>query len=218
MASRNRNNPLAMAVLICLSERPMHPYEVATTLRQRQKHESVRLNYGSLYAVVASLEKRGLIVPQETKRSGRLPERTVYHLTEAGLIEAHDWLTDLISTPVKDFTSFEAALSFLPALPSADVVDLLHERAMRLEAELAQAAALKELIEKQRLPRLFWVEEEFRTVLREAELDYVRKLARDIEGGTLEGLEWWDEIHRTGAEPVWDTPPLGAGSEDVTDA
>ena len=57
--ARNRNNPLALAVLICLYERPMHPYEVATTLRQRQKHESVRLNYGSLYAVVASLEKRG---------------------------------------------------------------------------------------------------------------------------------------------------------------
>jgi len=66
VAVRNRSNPLALAVLICLSERPMHPYEVATTLRQRQKHESVRLNYGSLYAVVASLEKRGLIVPQAT--------------------------------------------------------------------------------------------------------------------------------------------------------
>ena len=117
MAARNRNNPLALAVLICLSERPMHPYEVATTLRQRQKHESVRLNYGSLYAVVASLEKRGLIAPQETERAGRLPERTVYRLTDAGLIEAHDWLTDLISTPVKEYPSFEAALSFLPALP-----------------------------------------------------------------------------------------------------
>ena len=39
----------------------MHPYEVATTLRHRQKHESIRLNYGSLYAVVESLEGRGLI-------------------------------------------------------------------------------------------------------------------------------------------------------------
>ena len=82
MARRNRSNPLALAVLICLCERPMHPYEVATTLRQRQKHESVRLNYGSLYAVVASLEKRGLIAPRGRERSGRLPERTVYCLTE----------------------------------------------------------------------------------------------------------------------------------------
>jgi len=217
VAARNRNNPLALAVLICLSERPMHPYEVATTLRQRQKHESVRLNYGSLYAVVASLEKRGLIVPRETKRAGRLPERTVYDLTDAGRIEAHDWLTDLLSTPVKDFTSFEAALSFLPALPPDDVVDLLNERARRLEAELAQAAALQALVAEHRLPRLFWVEEEFRTVLREAELGYVRRLAREVADGTLEGIDWWVEIHRTGAEPVWNPPPLGSGPEETID-
>jgi DNA-binding PadR family transcriptional regulator len=210
VAGRNRSNPLALAVLICLYERPMHPYEVATTLRQRNKHESVKLNYGSLYAVVASLEKRGLIAPQETQRSGRLPERTVYDLTEAGRIETHDWLTDLISTPVKDYPSFEAALSFLPALPPADVVGLFHERAQRLEFELAQAQASRELIEKQHLPRLFWVEDEFRDLLRRTELEYVRRLAREIESGTLEGLDWWSAIHRTdGDDPGWVPPALG---------
>src|SRR5579862_9883199 len=106
-----RANPLALAVLVCLYERPMHPYEVAATLRQRQKHESVRLNYGSLYAVVDSLEKRGLIAAEGTERSGRLPERTIYGLTDPGRIEMHDWLTDLISTPVNDYPEFEAALS-----------------------------------------------------------------------------------------------------------
>src|SRR5271170_4589320 len=147
--AHSRSNPLALAVLICLAERPMHPYEVATTLRQRNKHESVRLNYGSLYAVVASLEKRGLIAPQETRRAGRLPERTVYRLTDSGRIETHDWLTDLISTPVNDYPSFEAALSFLPALPPDDVAGLLRERASHLELEIAQFHASRELAEKQ---------------------------------------------------------------------
>jgi DNA-binding PadR family transcriptional regulator len=213
MATRNRSNPLALAVLISLYERPMHPYEVATTLRQRHKHESVRLNYGSLYAVVASLEKRGLITPQETRRAGRLPERTVYDLTEAGKIEMHDWLTDLISTPVKDYPGFEAALSFLPALPPEDVVELLKERAEHLELELAQANASRELIEKQRLPRLFWVEDEFRTVLREAEFAYVRTLISAIETGTLDGIDWWRAVHATSGVPEWAPAPIGPGSE-----
>ena len=147
MSARARGNPLALAVLICLYERPMHPYEVATTLRQRHKHESVRLNYGSLYAVVASLEKRGLIEPVETMREGRLPERTVYSLTESGKIETHDWMTELVSTPVKDYPAFEAALSFLPSLPPVDVIALLHERAETLSGgqkrlvEFARVAA-----------------------------------------------------------------------------
>ncbi len=215
MAARNRNNPLALAVLICLSERPMHPYEVATTLRQRQKHESVRLNYGSLYAVVASLEKRGLITPEETERAGRLPERTVYRVTDAGLIEAHDWLTDLISTPVKDYPSFEAALSFLPALPPEQVVELLRERAQRLELELAQAYAFREVAEKHGLPRLFWVEAEFRDILLEAELAYVLRLAGEIVDGTLEGIDWWNTIHASDGElvqPAWNPLQIGDGA------
>jgi DNA-binding PadR family transcriptional regulator len=193
--ARYRSNPLALAVLVCLAERPMHPYEVATTLRQRQKHESVRLNYGSLYGVVESLERRGLIEAQETRREGRLPERTVYRLTDAGSIELHDWLTDIISTPMPDYPAFQAALSFLPALPPADVAGLLRERTSRLEAELTAAAATRELMHKHGLPRVVWVEAEFATVLREAELGYVRGLIRDIESGALDGLEWWQAIH-----------------------
>ena len=213
MPAKNRSNPLALAVLVCLAEQPRHPYEVATTLRQRQKHQSVRLNYGSLYGVVESLERRGLIEAQETRRSGRLPERTVYRLTEAGRIEVHDWLTELLSTPVKEYPAFQAALSFLPALPPGDVATLLAERAQHLQEELAQAAATRELAQKAGLPRLFWVEGEFDMVLREAELGYVRQLAADISSGALDGTAWWHEMHtRTDDDPV--PPPFGRGEAD----
>jgi DNA-binding PadR family transcriptional regulator len=217
MASRNRSNPLALAVLICLYERPMHPYEVATTLRQRNKHESVRLNYGSLYAVVASLEKRGLIAAQETMRAGRLPERTVYALTDNGRIETHDWLTYLISTPVKDYPAFEAALSFLPALPPDDVAALLAERAQALEVEMARAHASRQFVEKAGLPRLFWVEDEFRNMLRETELTYIRRLIADIESGSLEGLDWWRAVHETIGDPQLAPAPLGDGRPESED-
>ncbi len=201
MGPRNRTNPLALAVLLCLYERPMHPYEVATTLRQRNKHESVRLNYGSLYAVVSSLERRGLIAPVETAREGRLPERTVYELTDAGRVEAHDWLTDLVATPVKEYPAFEAALSFLPALPPDDVVGLLRERALRLQTLIAQSQASQEVADKIGLPKIFSVEDRFRIALLEAEHDFVRRLAADIESEALEGVDWWRQVHQSGIEP-----------------
>jgi DNA-binding PadR family transcriptional regulator len=212
---KNRANPLALAVLVVLAERPSHPYEIATTLRQRQKHETVRLNYGSLYGVVESLERRGLIEAQETKRSGRLPERTIYRLTDSGLIELHDWLTDLLSTPVKEYPAFQAALSFLPAVPPDDAVALLTERAHRLQAELAQAAATRELAHKAGLPRLFWVEAEYYMVLLEAELGYVRQLAADIKSGALDGAQWWQELHSSSGGPV-EPPPLHDPSDEGT--
>lgn len=202
MAPGKRSNPLALAVLVCLAERPMHPYEVAQTLRTQHKDDSVRLNYGSLYAVVEALARRGLIEAAETERSGRLPERTVYRVTGAGLHEMHDWLAELLTVPAKEYPAFEAALSFLPALPPDEAVSLLHERIERLEAELAGAGALRELVEKARLPRLFWVEAEYAVALRRAELDFARDLVADIEAGTLDGTAWWREIHDHPERPV----------------
>ncbi|QUQ64807.1 PadR family transcriptional regulator [Kutzneria sp. CA-103260] len=191
MPSRQRSNPLALAALTCLAERPMHPYEVATTLRQRNKHESVRLNYGSLYAVFTSLERRGLIAAAGVSREGRLPERTSYELTEAGRVEIHEWLAELVGTPVKEYPDFEAALALLAGLPPDTALDLLRERIGRLEVRIAQAHAAREVLQKQQVPRLFWVEHEFHTTLLDAELSYVRRLAGDIESGALEGLQWW---------------------------
>ena len=174
----------------------MHPYEVSTTLRRAQKPESVRLNYGSLYAVVSSLEKRGLIAAESTHREGRLPERTVYTLTDAGRIELQDWLAELISTPVRDYTAFEAGLSFLPALSPEEALALLKERIARLEGELARRpAAMEETAAEQRIPRLFLVEHEYRIALRRAELDYVHELVEAIESGSLDGVLWWHSIH-----------------------
>jgi DNA-binding PadR family transcriptional regulator len=200
--SRNRSNPLALAVLYCLLERPMHPYQVATTLRQRLMERSVRLNYGALYAVVESLRKRGLIEPVQTERPGRLPERTIYQLTGAGRTEVSDWLADLISTPATEYPQFAAALSFLPALPAQQVADLLKQRLQQLDIEDAQAAATRELVHKRGLPRLFQVEEEYRDRLRAAEIDYVRSLVRDIESGTLDGADWWRQVHERGFDQV----------------
>src|SRR3954452_13305451 len=136
MTRRRVSNPLALAVLSCLSERPMHPYEISTTLRSRGKEDSIKLNYGSLYSVVESLQKHGLIAPRETTRAGRRPERTVYEITDAGTAEFEDWLAELLSTPVREFTSLEAGLSLLPGLPPDEVLRLLDKRCDNLRIEL----------------------------------------------------------------------------------
>jgi DNA-binding PadR family transcriptional regulator len=169
----------------------MHPYEVAQTLRSRHKHESVRLNYGSLYSVVDSLERRGLIAAREPEREGRRPERTVYELTDAGGLEIIHWLSDLVAAPVKEYLQFEAALSFLPALPPDDVVSLLHERADALDVQVAAMRAARQVAADHGVARLFLLEDEYQQRLLEAELDWVRLLVKDIEGGALDGLEQW---------------------------
>jgi DNA-binding PadR family transcriptional regulator len=210
MAPNNRSNPLALAVLSCLYERPMHPYEVAQTLRHRAKHESIKLNYGSLYNVVEGLEKRGFIRVTETVREGRRPERTIYEVTETGSREFIDWLSALITTPVKEYLQFEAALSLLPALPPGEAAALLRERINELEHRLNFSKLTMDNMRKAGLPRLFGVENEYVEALMQAELDYVRNLVKEIEGGTLEGLEMWQHWFEgdTDKRPPPPTPEL----------
>jgi DNA-binding PadR family transcriptional regulator len=195
MPANPRANPLALAAMVCLSERPMHAYQIATVLRERNKHASVRLNYGSLYSVISSLQRRALIEPTSTGRAGRLPERTVYSLTNAGAAEMRDWLSELIAIPTRDYTAFEAGLSFLPALPPDRVRDLLSARAERLERESTHREGSRGLLDSTAVPRLFWIEEEYRDAIRSAELAYIRQLLTDIDSDDLDGIDWWYQIH-----------------------
>jgi DNA-binding PadR family transcriptional regulator len=206
MADRRRSisNPLALAVLASLHERPMHPYEMASTMRERGKEQSIKLNYGSLYTVVDSLAKNGLIEAMEATREGRRPERTVYRLTEAGRARLDAWMSELLAEPVKEYPQFEAALSLLPVLHPDTVTELLHTRTRLLRKEIAQARIILDTAHNARLPRLLLIEGEYHVAMREAELSWVQQLAGELEAGTLEGQDGWRHVYETGEAPTWD--------------
>jgi DNA-binding PadR family transcriptional regulator len=193
MSRRKVSNPLALAALACLYERPMHPYEIASTLRERHKDESIKLNYGSLYSVVEALKAHALITEQQTARQGNRPERTVYEITDAGRLELIDWLSELLCRPMKEYTRFEAGLSLVPVLPPDDVKALLEERCRRLEVEIEQYSALRKVVSQgsNKVPRLFLIESEYRITLRQAELSWTRALIEDLATGKLEGMAEW---------------------------
>jgi DNA-binding PadR family transcriptional regulator len=200
-SKRKVSNPLALAVMALLYERPMHPYEMVSTMRERDKHQAIKLRYSSLYSVVAALEREGLAVELETQRDGRRPERTVYGITEAGRAEFLDWLRELLREPAKEYTRFAAGLSFVAALPPGEVLALLAERASLLEEEVEGMRKRMDAVMAQGLPRLFLVEDEHELVLREAELSWVRGLVREIEDGAFEGLDEWEAFHSSTAAP-----------------
>lgn len=192
---RTISNPLALAVLALLAERPMHPYEMASTMRERGKHHSIKLNYGSLYTVVDALERHRLIVPVETVREGRRPERTIYALTDAGRAKLDGWLRDLLRRPIKEYPQFEAGLSLMAVLPPEAVVELLRERVARLEQAIAEERATIEDATAQGLPQVFLIEADYALMLKEAELRWVRDLIRAIETEELTGLDLWRQFH-----------------------
>ena len=196
MARYSRSNPLALMVLCTLWEQPTHPYQIVQTLKQRRKDRSAKLNYGSLYTVIASLEKAGLIEAVAVTREGNLPNRTTYRVTDAGAEELMSWLADLFAHPREEFPAYMAALSLMPALPPDQVVALLDERIAELSAtvaeldeEFAQTTAY--------LPELLSIEQRYLVAITRAELEFTQKLADAIRSGELPGIELWRTIHET---------------------
>lgn len=206
-------SPLALAALALVFERPMHPYEMAAILKQRHKHESIKLRYGSLYAVIDLLAARGLIEPVETSRGGRRPERTTYRLTPSGRECLRDWMHELLAKPAKEFPQFEAGLCLLPVLPPDETVTLLRHRASRLAETIAEMKLQLATMAGQDLsvmagpeerlpppllgrkcPAIFVVENEYRLALVRAELEFVEDLVRRITEEGWGPVELWRDM------------------------
>jgi DNA-binding PadR family transcriptional regulator len=208
MGKRKVSNPLALAVLSLLSEKPMHPYEMSSTLRERVKEESIKLNYGSLYSVVDALVRHKLIEVRETVREGRRPERTVYGITDPGRIEMIDWLSELLAMPVKEYLQFEAALSLMPTLSPDEVLRLLESRLTRLNGEISATEGLFAAATERNMPYLWLVEADYKQVLARAERDFVLGLIEKIRKGELPEVGVWRRAHELAdgvpSEPDWE--------------
>lgn len=205
-----QRNPLALAVLVLLGERPMHPYEMGTTMRARHYQRSVRLNYGSLYSVVDSLERRGLVAVQGTERGGARPERTVFGLTASGARELDDWLQELVATPAHEYPRFAVGLTFLAHLDRDRAATLLRSRVDSLDAALERDRAELDRLRDQGIPRLVLLELEYARTLRAAELAWLRDLLDEIASGRL---TW--QVPEVEPEPAQsDHSPLRSSLED----
>ena len=221
MAKRRKvGNLLALYLLSLLAQAPMYPYEMAQTMRERGKDKNFPINWGSLYTVVANLAKVGFIEEAGTVREGRQPERTTYQITERGLAELKDWMSELLSVPEDEKSGFVAALSEAGILPPDEVIELLTTRLTTLEkSNAAQQDDLSRWVE--RLPRILLIEAEYQLAMRVAQSNWLRGLLTELVEGTISGIDGWRYMHETGEIPPelvelneqarrgWDETPPG---------
>jgi DNA-binding PadR family transcriptional regulator len=191
--------PVALSVLNLLNERPMHPYEMRTMMRERRHDRAFRIRESSVYDTVSRLADRGFIEPVEVNREGNRPERTVYALTEAGRDELLVWLWELTSEPAAEYPDFAAPLMFIYALGRDRAIAALAQRAARLEGEISASDAFRRAYEEHlpAFPRIFGIEDEYAQAMRKAELTWLRATLAELRDGTFPWPEP-DELKKEG--------------------
>jgi DNA-binding PadR family transcriptional regulator len=199
---RKVGNLLALGILALLTAgQSMHPYEMASVLRQTGKEQDMKIKWGSFYTVVQNLEKHGFIRATGSDRAGRRPERTSYAITDAGRAELADWMRELLAVPEPEQSSFVAALSVVGVVSPDEVTELLTQRLRALEESIAGHRALLDETVKT-VPWIFLVESEYELALRRAEADWVRDLLVKLADRTMPDLAGWREYHETGRLPA----------------
>jgi DNA-binding PadR family transcriptional regulator len=174
-----------MAVLSMLTEEPMHAYRMQQLIRERHKGDVVNVTQrNSIYQTIERLVRDGLVAVGATERAENRPERTTFHVTDAGRAVLKEWLRTMLAEPVNEYPEFPAALSFLPNLSRTEAVTALTARTGHLEQRLA--AVEEELARGATfLARVFQIESEYQRDVLAAELDYVRTLVADIRASRV---------------------------------
>ncbi|MDJ0355921.1 PadR family transcriptional regulator [Paenarthrobacter sp. PH39-S1] len=178
-------NPLSVAALALLAERPMHPYEMYQLLMARSEDRLLKIRPGTLYHCVGRLEEQGLVRAAGTDREGNRPERTSYEISGPGREALSVRLRDLLATPVNEYPSFPLGVAEAHNLPGDDVVELLEERVAALEGQLTRLVHGERIVTEKNVAKKYWIDLSYQMTMLRAEIDWVRGLQKDIKTGSL---------------------------------
>ncbi|WP_049560979.1 PadR family transcriptional regulator [Nonomuraea sp. SBT364] len=195
-----RPDLVGLTVLAMLSIRPGHPYELHRFIVDTHKDYVTGLPR-SLYHAVDKLAGEELIVPVETSREGRRPERTVYEITDEGRHELATRLRALLETPGGERRVFTAAVSLIGVLTVPDALQSLRTRAAALEGHVTGLNGHLKALRESGLPDVLALELDYERALTETELAWIRRLIARLESGEL---DWSGTSNRDRLENVLD--------------
>lgn len=105
-----------LIVLGMLKKEPMSAYDIQKLVEYRNISKWIKVSTPSIYKKTIQLEKKGLI-RGELVKEGKMPEKSVYSLTDAGQAEFERLMMEISSKPINIFLDFNAVIVNLDSLP-----------------------------------------------------------------------------------------------------
>ena len=105
-----------LIVLGILKKESLSAYDIQKIVEYRNISKWVKISTPSIYKKVIQLEKKGYMKGDVVKE-GKMAEKTVYSLTEAGEKQFEKLMLEIASKPVRIFLDFNAVIVNLDSLP-----------------------------------------------------------------------------------------------------
>ena len=105
-----------LIVLGILKKEPMSAYDIQKLVEYRNISKWVKISTPSIYKKVLQLEEKGYISSTIVKE-GKMPEKVIYSLTDAGETVFEKLMFDISSEPIHIFLDFNAVIVNLDSIP-----------------------------------------------------------------------------------------------------
>lgn len=135
-----------LIVLGMLKKESMGAYDIQKQVEYRCISKWVKISTPSIYKKVIQLEEKGFIT-SHTEKDGKMPEKSVYSLTEAGKREFERLMTEISLAPVNIFLDFNAVIVNLDSVSNeqkAEYIGNIENSVKRLRETIKENIALKE--------------------------------------------------------------------------
>ena len=104
-----------LIVLGMLKRESMSAYDIQKLVEYRNISKWVKISTPSIYKKVIQLEEKGLITSR-TEKVGKMPEKAVYSLTDAGNEEFERLMIEISCKPINIFLDFNAVIVNLESM------------------------------------------------------------------------------------------------------
>ena len=140
-----------LIVLGMLKKEPMSAYDIQKLVEYRNISKWGKISTPSIYKKTVQLEKKGFVKGSIVKE-GKMPEKVIYSLTDAGQEEFEKLMLEIAAKPIRIFLDFNAVIVNLDSLSSENrkqCIDSIEENIKELKSYLEQ-----NIHEKENLPEI----------------------------------------------------------------
>lgn len=135
-----------LIVLGMLKRESLSAYDIQKLVEYRNISKWVKISTPSIYKKVIQLEEKGLITSR-TEKEGKMPEKAVYSLTDAGNVEFEKLMFEISCKPINIFLDFNAVIVNLESMEKEyqrECLDNIESNINVLKSYLEENIDLKE--------------------------------------------------------------------------
>lgn len=135
-----------LIVLGMLKKESLSAYDIQKLVEYRNISKWVKISTPSIYKKVIQLEEKGFITSR-TEKDGKMPEKAVYTLTDAGKGEFEKLMLEISCKPINIFLDFNAVIVNLESMEKEqqrECLDNIESNINMLKSYLEENIDLKE--------------------------------------------------------------------------